>query len=238
MATLAQSYIARLEALHKLGVLQGRVLYPCMGTDIFPAYYADCFGINAYTGIGISRHCDVNYLERVIFNELGFWSRLKGKRKEIRIFQANVFMPERYVPEIGRQGGVDVLYVKGLEQWVRFYSSFPGGGTQYPKYADKDAYEHALKNNIRNLIGSLADTALKPGGFIVIADQHDLELVSSIAMELGFTDFLAGMKEGAEKALLLSGEKGKICFLGGLRDNINITLGEIPVRIFQKPGTK
>lgn len=232
----ALQYIARLQALHNLGVLKGRVFYPVIGKDLFPAFFAEVIGIDAYRGTGIAESELIARTERKILIGLELSRVLAQKQCRLKIISANIFHEEHYVPEIQASGQIDVLYLKGLKHWVEFYVSFPGGGLKFSRYKDAAVFDAELDRCVRGFVRSMAEKLLKPGGFIVLADNEDMGYIGYIVKELGFADYLDSLGPSPEKDLLFSGSAGRECFLSGTADSVSVSLGEIPMRILKKPS--
>ena len=228
-------YISRLELLSCMDVFKGKVLYPSMGTDFFPSYFAKTFGINIEktdigekgTGIGVTGQKDIPELEEEALVE-GLPERYKNKPKQYRIFTANNFDHEAYFPEVLKEGGVDVLFIKGLTRWISYYKSFPGG--EFFKNLDWE-FKKKLRSSIKDLIFKIDEELIKEGGFIVIAQDNDLWLKDFILGDLGYTDFLD--TPGYERIRkVFYGDVNEFKYYFGKVDTV---LGKVPIRVYQKP---
>ncbi|MHC4122911.1 MAG: hypothetical protein ACYSSI_04995 [Planctomycetota bacterium] len=219
--------ILRLELLYTMKVLKGNLLYFNLGIDILTLYFVKTFGTNIKRGLGVS-DIDLQALEEKLIKN-GLPETYRGKPKDYKIFPKNSFLCDSEFSEIKE---IDVFYIKGLTGWTSIYKSFPGGKEYRGKLSgeQKKEFQEALEKNVQDLVEKVAKELLKEGGFIVIADKHDLWL-EEIIKKWGYIDLLE-LPEYKEIKKVLFQDKGKshLTFNG-----VGLVVGKSPLRVFQKP---
>lgn len=230
-STRVSDLILRLELLHAIEVLKGNLLYLSIGNDYFTSYFTRTFGINNKRGLGVTIE-DIQQLEDKAI-ELGLPGDYKGRPRNIKIFgEIDNFDYRSYFPEILNEGGIDVLFIKGLTDWIERYKSFPGGESfDLSDELEEEKFYISLRNNIRTLVARINKDLLNEGGFIVIAHKDDLWLSDFIMEELGHSDLLAQPQYGKIREVLSEGVRDYDTYFV----DTYLGVGPVPVRIFQKP---
>lgn len=226
----AQKYALKLELLSQLGILTGRIFYPSIGNDYFPAYFGRCFGINLFHGLG-KGGASIKAMETEAIERKGLNPAYRMRKINLTVLTYNNFNVDAYAQKILAEGSVDVLFFKGLRHWVDYYDSFPGGGElSMGSTKERELRTEQMEVSIRELIGKLSDRFLRPGGYIVIADHRDLPLAAYILGELKFTDYLQ-LKVDEQYRKALWGGEGHDSHLG----EVGFVDGNIPIMVLQKP---
>ena len=211
-----REYVLRLELLHALGVLSGRVLYPSIGDDYFPAYFAHVFGVDTYEGLGRARD-RVQLLEQTAIRQ-GLPVDYEQREKNIQFIPANIFDYHSYLPAVLASGNVDVLFIKGITGWSVLFNR-PHYQTVIP-----------TRQQIRQFIMKNQSVLLKDDGFIIIADANDAWLASWLIKEKHFKDILKTRKYRAAREVLSLTEGSYVTSLGSLA----LLAGRIPLWVLQK----
>lgn len=231
-------YLLILKLFHAKGVLKGKSLYFSIGNDYLLSYFTRTFGTNSGKGLKSDPDNpaqlveDIAKLEEELLSRTDLPKDYKAKPKNIEIFNCNNFDYKSYFPEISKEGGINVLFIKGLTEWIIEYSSFPGAGhfSYHDKYTDK--VRKTARSKIRGLIIKTAKKLLNEGGFIFIASANDLWIAEIIKEELGYLDLLEQPEYEEIKKVL----KYDVCeYQDYLGDAVKLVSGRVPIRVFQKP---
>ncbi|MFA7114898.1 MAG: EamA family transporter, partial [Candidatus Omnitrophota bacterium] len=218
-------YLIRLEFLSSIGVLKGNVVYPMGGNDFFPAYFSRVFSIDHAR---VLRRYPVPRLKEEAVS-MGLPERFEGEYTDFSILQTNLFDQTTYFPFLQREGGMDILFVKGVTDFLRAQYTYPG--------ARLDLFGLKLKRVLSELFKNMCCEVLKPGGFVVIADKKDLWL-SKIFKGLSYKDFFEGKDDEEYRYIgkILRRKRRQVFIKSALRVNaLVLVAGQVPIVIFQKP---
>ena len=223
-----EQYLLVLELLHTIGVIKGNLLYLCIGNDYFPSYFAEkTFGLNSITGLGFGM--DLSQLEEEAI-KIGLPESYRKKEKRLEIIQANIFNCNAYFSNVLRQGGVDVLLVKGLTHWVTHYASYPGAGGSKVDGDSKQAQLH-----IQQLISKINDELMKDSSFVIIAHEEDMWLYDFLQEYLGYIDILKETRYGRIQSFLDKNYHSYEIPFDAIK-GVFILLGIPAIKILKKPS--
>ena len=170
----------------------------------------------------------MQYLVAEAVQEGGLPESYRNLSKKLVIYNCNNFAYDDYLPDIIKNGGVKVLFIKGLIDWVGFDIAFPSHLKEHGRY-EYEEKQQLLFQDAKNYLNYLVNNVLKPGGFIVVADRTDMELADYI-LHLGFFDYLDTPKLRKYGQILFNSKKSvTLDLLGGLL----LSQGNIPIRVFR-----
>lgn len=207
-----ERYMLRLEILYALGILRGKVLYPCIGNDIFPSYWTSVYGLNDNSGIGGIAKTTQAQVEKDA-SAAGLPARFVGQAQPIKMIIKNAFYPAAYLPMITSDNGIDVLFLKGFMYWTTIQT-----------------FGHDLTHSggCRNFLSRI-DESIKPGGFILTFSLEEAELFLFITAKLGYQRFFAD-PDLAETGKILATGRSDCDYVSGAF----LYLGNSPIHVFQK----
>jgi len=224
---IAQDYFNKLAHLSSREILKGNVFYPLAGGDLFPAYFADCYGLDKFY-----KHSsyDIDKFKKDVVENNFFSRQINNLKGSFIPLMHDFFDYQDYFSQLAKAGGIDVLFIKGLSYWLSTYNLACSGKQCLFTQEDYAAIKIELAPKIEKIIENINNQLINDNGFIVLADFQDMYLTDFILDKLGYELYedLAPLK--------FSGDNDALCNFDrkDMLGSFSVKIKNVPLRVFKK----